>query len=196
MKIIGITGGVGAGKSTVLDFLEKEFQAEIVKTDEAGHLVMEPGRPSYGRILEIFGREILAEDETIDRGKLGAMVFREQDLLRKLSAIIHPAVKAYVLERLQGAREAGRKLFVIESALIFEDDYDAICDEVWYIYAGEATRSVRLQAQRGYTQDRIRGIMANQAQESFFREHCDFVVENDGDFSETCRHIRERIQIK
>lgn len=194
MKIIGITGGVGAGKSTVLDYLKREFQAEILQTDLAGHLVMEPGQICYERIVEQFGREILQEDGRIDRKKLGAIVFANDALLKELNGIVHPAVKEYVLEQIKLAAQRTCRLFVVESALLFDDDYDAICQEVWYIYASEAERSKRLRQERGYSDDRIQGIMKNQAKEEFFRSHSDFVVENNGDLEETCRQIRERIQ--
>lgn len=194
MKIIGITGGVGAGKSTVLDYLKREFQAEILQTDLVGHLVMEPGQICYERIVEQFGREILQEDGRIDRKKLGAIVFANDFLLKELNGIVHPAVKEYVLEQIRLAAQRTCRLFVVESALLFDDDYDAICQEVWYIYASEAERSKRLRQERGYSDDRIQGIMKNQAKEEFFRSHSDFVVENNGDLEETCRQIRERIQ--
>lgn len=194
MRVIGITGGVGAGKSAVLRYLSGRWQAQTVLTDEAGHLVMEPGEACYEQIVERFGREMLLPDKKIDRKKLGELVFSNQEKLEELCSLVHPAVKKYVLSALSEAEKEGKNLFIIESALLFDEDYDAICDEVWYIYAGESVRTERLRKDRGYSDERIRGILSSQASEEFFRNRCDCTIENNGDFTETCRQIDERIR--
>lgn len=99
MKIIGVTGGVGAGKSTVLDYLKEIYPANVL-ADLVGPEVMEPGLPAYDAIIETFGREILSEDQTIDRKKLGDIVFHKEEMRQKLNAIVHPAVKQEILRRL------------------------------------------------------------------------------------------------
>ena len=96
MKIIGITGGIGTGKSTVLAILEKEYQAYIVETDKLAHKLMSPGEIAYNQIVEVFGTDILQEDKTIDRGKLGGIVFQDEEKLQQLNKIVHPAVKQYI----------------------------------------------------------------------------------------------------
>ena len=96
MITIGITGGVGAGKSTVLDFLEEKYQAYVMKADEIGHLVMEPGQSCYEPVIALFGRQIIKNDKTIDRRQVSDVVFSHPDMLEKLNHIIHPAVKEYI----------------------------------------------------------------------------------------------------
>ena len=91
MITIGITGGVGAGKSTVLDFLEEKYQAYVMKADEIGHLVMEPGQSCYEPVIALFGRQIIKNDKTIDRRQVSDVVFSHPELLEKLNQIIHPA---------------------------------------------------------------------------------------------------------
>ena len=114
MITIGITGGVGAGKSTVLDFLEEKYQAYVMKADEIGHLVMEPGQSCYEPVIALFGRQIIKNDKTIDRRQVSDVVFSHPELLEKLNQIIHPAVKQYIREQLAVKRQQGQKICVPE----------------------------------------------------------------------------------
>ena len=180
MRVIGITGGVGAGKSTVLDYVRQRRDTVVVQADLTGHEVMAPEGPCYEPILELFGPEILREDKSIDRGKVAAIVFQDGKKLAALNGIVH-------------ARKEGVSLFFLEVALLFEDHYDAICDDLWYIYADESVRRERLMDSRGYSQEKINGIFANQMSDTFFRTHCDYVVENNGDLAVTYGQIEERI---
>lgn len=114
MITIGITGGVGAGKSTVLDFLEEKYQAYVMKADEIGHLVMEPGQSCYEPVIALFGRQIIKNDKTIDRRQVSDVVFSHPELLEKLNQIIHPAVKQYIREQLAVKKQQGQKICVVE----------------------------------------------------------------------------------
>lgn len=194
MKVIGITGGVGAGKSTVLQYIKKQFKARVLQLDEVGHKVMEPGEDCYCEILEQFREEILCPDGRIDRSALGEIVFRNQAKLKLLNSVVHPAVRKYVIEAINQADKDRCPLVLVESAILFDVDYDAICDEVWYIYADESVRTERIRKERGYSEERIQGILANQATEEFFRSRCAYTVENNGNWEETCRQIDERIE--
>lgn len=194
MKIIGITGGVGAGKSAILSYLKENHGAVIMEADKVGHLVMEPGESCYAKILQVFGKEILREDETIDRGKLGAIVFQDIELLQRLNEIVHPAVKQKILSELTKEQEKKeKKLFIIEAALLLEDHYDEICDEIWYIHTDAAIRAERLRASRGYDEEKIAGIMANQKTPEEFRFGCQIMIDNSGEFADTCRQIDKQL---
>ena len=98
MKIIGITGGVGAGKSTILDYLSQKYDAYVIQADKIGHLVMEPGGLCYEHVIALFGRQIIKNDKTIDRKQVSDVVFGNELMRQSLDAIIHPAVKTYILE--------------------------------------------------------------------------------------------------
>ena len=115
MITIGITGGVGAGKSTVLDFLEEKYQAYVMKADEIGHLVMEPGQSCYEPVIALFGRQIIKNDKTIDRRQVSDVVFSHPELLEKLNQIIHPAVKQYIREQLAVKKQQGQKIWKLHS---------------------------------------------------------------------------------
>ena len=194
MITIGITGGVGAGKSTVLDFLEEKYQAYVMKADEIGHLVMEPGQSCYEPVIALFGRQIIKNDKTIDRKMVSDVVFAHEEMRQKLDDIIHPAVKSYILDKIEEQKKAGCTLMIVEAALLLEDHYQEFCDTIWYIHTDEEIRIRRLMENRGYTREKSVSIIASQAPETFFRENADYVVVNNGDFAQTRRQIEEGIR--
>ena len=193
MYTIGVTGGIGAGKSEVLSYLESRWNAFIVRLDDVSRDLLLPGRPEYDEAVRIFGSRIVAEDGALDRKKIAELIFGDEDLREKLDAVIHPAVKRETIHLMEIHRKKGTRLFVVEAALLIEDHYDAICNELWYIYAGETTRYSRLMSSRGYSMKRIRETMARQMSDEEFRKNTDFTVDNSGDFGETARVIDERI---
>lgn len=194
MITIGITGGVGAGKSTVLDFLEQEYQAYVMKADEIGHLVMEPGQSCYEPVIALFGKQVIKNDKTIDRRLVSDVVFSHPDMLEKLNHIIHPAVKEYIRRQLALKKEEGQRICVVEAALFLEDHYEEFCDTVWYIRTDSEIRIRRLMESRGYTREKSMSIIASQAPEEFFRTHTDYVVTNNTDLEDTWQQIREGIK--
>jgi len=182
MKVLGITGGVGAGKSTVLDYLNRRYHARIIQADHVAHLLMEPGQAVYYRIVETFGSGILRGDQTVDRQKLGKLVFDDQNKLMKLNNLVHPAVKEYIANEIARERKEGKVPFVaVEAALLIEDHYETICDELWYIYAEEDVRRKRLLTSRSYSYSKSDSIMKNQLPDEIFRESCQFVVDNSSE---------------
>lgn len=194
MKVIGITGGVGAGKSEVLGYIADRWNATVVEADEVGYLVMQPGKACYEPIIDLFGKEILREDQTFDREKIAKIVFRDKDLLEKMNAIVHPAVKEYIKKAIERERKEDIDLFIVEAALLIEDKYDEICDELWYIYADEETRTERLMKNRGYSAEKCQEIFNNQLSEEEFSKHCAFEIDNSGEFEETKEQIQRKMQ--
>lgn len=185
MKVLGITGQVGAGKSTVLQYLEKHHGARVIQADAAGHLLMEPSMLCYQPIIERFGSDILDEDGKIDRRKLGAAVFTDREKLEKLNAIVHPAVREWIKSEITKEKQAEKAPFVVvEAALLLEEHYDTICDQIWYIYIEDRVRRERLKRSRGYTDEKIDNILKNQQKDDVFRKYCQFVVDNSSDFVE------------
>lgn len=194
MKVIGVTGGVGAGKSTVLQYLEEAYHAVVIQADQVGHEVTEPGEEAYEKILSEFGREILSGEGRIDRKVLGGIVFADQDRLKKLNAIVHPAVKKEILRRIACAKAAGKEYAVVEAALFLEEKYDAFCDETWYIYTNEDERRRRLKVSRGYTDERIDQILQNQKSHEEFVKRCAYVIDNNGTAEAACSQIDKRMR--
>ncbi len=184
-KVLGITGGVGAGKSTVLAYLREKYGACVIQADEVGRMLQTPGHDCYDRIVEAFGGAVVDARGSLRRDVLAAKVFDDPEALRRLNGFVHPAVKKYIAERIEEERRTGAAAFiVVEAALLLEAGYDDLCDEVWYVYAGEETRAARLTRSRGYSREKVRGIMANQMSDAAFRQRCKFVIDNDSDFME------------
>lgn len=196
MRKIGITGGVGSGKSEVLRFLREEYNAEILIADEIGHEQMEPGTFGYEKIRAEFGEGILDAGGRIDRKKLGAIVFTDPDKLARLNGIIHPAVGRVIEERLREAEAEGKPFAVVEAAILLESGMDEGLDEIWYIYAERETRIRRLMASRGYDREKCLAIMGNQMEEADFRRACGVVIDNSNTWEETAHAIREHCERK
>ncbi len=195
MRIIGITGGVGAGKSEVLDYLARAYEATVVQADEVGYLLMQPGTEVYRRIVDQFSSAVLKDNsQELDRQVLADLVYTDARLKKKLEQIVHPAVKEYIKKDILKERKAETEIYVIEAALLLEDHYQEICDEIWYIYAEEEVRRERLRQERGYTNERINQIFAQQLSEEEFSEACDFEVDNSGTLEETQKQIDQRMQ--
>lgn len=192
MKLIGITGGVGAGKSQVLSYLASRCRCRILLADEVGNEVKLPGQPCYEQLVELLGKDVLAEDGTIDRGRMAEKIFADAGLLSRVNGIIHPAVRVYILQEVEKERSLGNvDFFFLEAALLIEEGYDRVVDELWYIYADEEVRRGRLKESRGYSDAKIDRIFRSQLSEEEFRSHCQRVIENNGDLQETCRQIDE-----
>lgn len=179
MRVIGLTGGVGSGKSYVAHYLAKYGQMELLVADELGHMAMEAGTESFRQILARFGEQILREDGSLDRGKIAEIVFRDSVAMEDLNGIIHPVVKSYIADYIRERRDRSGTI-LLESAILYESCCDSFCDEVWYVHVPEKLRICRLCADRGYTEEKAKAIIARQQPEEFFRRHADRIIENIG----------------
>ena len=195
LKFIGITGGVGAGKSKILKFIRSHYRCEIYLADEVAHLVKLPGTECYRELVELLGTDILSADGQIDKPAMAERIFRDSGLLQKVNAVIHPAVRSFILQKYEEAkRREDVELFFVEAALLIECGYGQLVDEMWYIHADETVRYERLAETRGYSGEKIRQIMGQQLSEEIFRENSDFVIDNSGSFEETCRQIEKKLE--
>lgn len=195
MKVIGITGGVGAGKSRVLEYIERKYNCQVIMADRVAHQLEEPGEKCYEELTAMLGRGILNADGSIDRLKMAGMIFADSDLLKKVNNIVHPAVKEYILQKIQDERKENRLDFIfIEAALLIEAGYDEISDELWYIYSDVGIRRDRLRSSRAYSDEKIESIIQKQLSEEEFRRHCSVIIDNSGDFGAACRQIDEKLE--
>lgn len=193
MYVIGLTGGVGSGKSLAAQLLAEKRNAELLITDELGHRVMEKGQSCYEEILDHFGKEILDPRGEIDRAKLAQKVFGDEEERNWLNQRIHPAVIDYVGKYI-AERKQQEGVIVLESALLFESGCDRLCDEVWYIFVSEEIRRKRLAESRGYSQEKITAILKRQLSEEEFQKRSDIVIRNDGTPEELERRILSKIK--
>ena len=188
--VIGITGGIGSGKSVVTSLLRDKFDAAVIDTDTIGHEVMEIGKSAYKKVVEIFGNKVIAEDGSIDRKKLGSLVFDNRELLCKLNDIIHPAVEAEVDKRIAEFTQKKYKYIALETALLIKVGYNRKCDKVWFVYADKDIRLKRLYNNRGIGKEKAGKIFESQNTEEEFRQIADDIIDNSGSEAET------EIQIK
>ncbi len=185
--ILGVTGGVGAGKSSVLDILKTEFGARVILADETAHDLMEPGSEGLLRIVGELGDGFLSPDGRVDKKRLAELIFHDDMALEKLNAIIHPMVWETVMRE---AGEAEETLVVIEAA-VFSGAPADFFDEIWYIDTTEENRIARLMASRGYTREKCESIMANQGSEADYRRLCSRVIDNNGGPDEMKKKLKE-----
>lgn len=189
MKLIGLTGGAGSGKSTVAAMF-RELGAAIVDADEAAHAVYEPGTPGFAAIVREFGGDF-ARDGVIDRGKLGELVFRDADARRRLNAIVHPLVRDWMAERTAEAVEGGAEIVIQDVPLLFENGLQGLYSETVLVYAPAETQIARLVEERGISRARAQAMLAAQMPIDDKKPLADFVIDNDGSLDETRRQVEE-----
>lgn len=196
LLFMGLTGGAGAGKSVVLEILRKEYGAFIIESDEVARRLSEPGGECYESLRRTFPDETLWNaDGSMNRERFGKLVFSNEEERNRLNRVVHPAVKRYIINEFEKEKKAGRKgLLIVEAALLIEENYDEICDELWYVYASEETRRKRLKETRGYSDEKIDDIFASQLPEKTFRHCCSAWIDNDGDLSKTREEIRRLVE--
>ncbi len=180
MRVIGLTGGVGSGKSYVARRLQERFGVELLIADELGHVAMEPGTDSFAQIVSRFGESVVGQDGTLDRQRLAEIIFHDPEALTAMNEIVHPVVKAYLIDYIEQRRDRGG-ILLLENAILYETGCDALCDEVWYVSVPEEIRIRRLMEDRGYSEEKSHAIMAKQRPDAFFRERADRVIDNAGE---------------
>lgn len=194
MKVIGITGGVGSGKTVLLHAIGEEYRCKIFFADDIANFLKEPGQSCYAPLVALLGNHILNEAGYIDKKKMSDMIFGNGALLEIVNKIVHPAVKAHIQKRIREEREKKEVDFVfVEAALFIEAGYRDMVDSLWYIYANQEVRIDRLQKDRGYTPDKIYAIMDKQLEEEAFRAACDVVIDNSGSLEDSMTQVRRNL---
>lgn len=195
MRLIGVTGGVGAGKSEVLNYIKKHYKCRIYLADEVAHLVKVKGEECYYELVSLLGEDILQEDGEINKSAMAAKIFADDALLEQVNEIVHPQVRIYLEKRIREAQEdVDTEIMFIEAALLIEAGYKELVDELWYIYADVEVRKKRLMSSRGYSEEKIHQIMEAQLSEEVFRKACDFVIDNSGSLADSYRQIRKKLK--
>ena len=188
--VIGLTGGIGSGKSTVAATLA-QLGAQVIDADRVGHEVYRPGSDGYRSVVEAFGPGVVAADGTIDRGALGARVFSDPTALARLNALVHPLIAAEVGRRIGALRAAGERTpIVVEAAVLLEAGWRSLVDRVWVVSAPREAAIVWTVAARGLTRAEVERRLEAQLPEAERRRAADLVLENDG----TPAQLRARVE--
>ena len=167
--VLGITGGIGSGKSLALSYLQNKYNCFVIKADDIGNEVKLKGNACYKAIVKLLGKEILGDDKEIDKNLMAEKIFADSDLVEKVNDIIHPAVRKEIEHRIK-VNSGDYKIFVIEAALLCEADYFSLLNELWEINATKETRIERLMSSRGYSFEKCESIIGLQ--------HCTEFYEN------------------
>jgi len=189
-KIIGITGGIGSGKTMVLDFIQKNYSVQVIEADKVGHELQQPGEVGYTEIIKCFGNEILDEPKInapINRKRLGEIVFSDEIKLKTLNSIMHPLIHNRILDMINNSKY---DIILIEAAILTESSLMKLIDELWYIYADKNVRIERLQKYRNISREKAENIMNNQPTEDEIKALCDVFIDNSGHMEDTYMQIK------
>ena len=190
MKTIGLTGGIGSGKSTVSQLLG-ELGAFVIDADKVGHEIYLPGKEAWKQVTAAFGQDILAPDQTIDRKKLGAIIFGSDDARKKLNSIVHPLMFKDIDYRIKEKRADGfTKPIVVEAAILIEANWLPLADEVWLIVTNKNAVIERVASQRGLSAKDTEARIASQLSDTERRKYATLVIENDGSLEDLKKKVQ------
>lgn len=194
MKIIGITGGVGAGKSTVLSFLKKKCNCEIIMADDVAKELMKKGNILSEKAYELFGEKAYDENGFLNRNHIAEIVYNDPSIMKEWEDAVHPATNSRIFSLINDAKKKNADFVFIEAALLIENNYNEICDEIWYVFADEETRRNRLKSERKYSDAKIDSIFASQMKDTEFRKHCRFVIDTSGSVEATALQLENKLE--
>jgi len=189
MLVVGLTGGVCSGKSTVAAMFER-LGAVVIDADRIAHELQAPGRPVFEAIVSAFGREVVGEDGRIDRRRLGAVVFGDPRARARLEDIVHPAIVEECERRIRQAETSGATVCLLDAALLIESGRHARFDMMILVEASEAVQLERLMARMGLTRDEAIQRIRSQMPLEEKRRYAGFVIENAGPLEETERQVK------
>ncbi|MBM3946306.1 MAG: dephospho-CoA kinase [SAR202 cluster bacterium] len=190
MITIGLTGGIGTGKSSVAGILQ-ELGAAIVDADKLGHEAYVPNTDGWRAVVEAFGRDILTPNNEIDRRKLGGIVFSDPAHLAKLNSIMHPRIKAMAVERFKQLAAQGTKVAVLEAAVLVEAKWTDIVDELWVTTADEDVCVRRVRARNNLPEGAVRARIRSQIPAAERLKYAQAAVANNGDLNELRRTVEQ-----
>ena len=189
MVVIGLTGGIGTGKSTVSAMLA-DLGSVIINADLVGHEAYLPHQNVWEQVVAVFGRDILADDDQVDRRKLGAIVFQDPTALQRLNVIVHPWIFQRIAQLLDELRGKGTRVAVVEAALLIEAGWRSLADQVWVTVAGEEQVVQRLQTRNGLTPEQVRDRMRTQLSTEERKQYADVVIDTSGTLEDVRAMVR------
>ncbi|MFJ7467680.1 dephospho-CoA kinase [Peribacillus frigoritolerans] len=188
-QIIGITGGIASGKSTVSLYLQ-ELGFTIVDADLASRAVVEPGEEAYHQVVKTFGEDILLTDGNIDRVKLGSIIFNDQEKRLLLNGIVHPAVRNWMRVKTEAALSSGEETVFMDIPLLFESKLTFMVDKTLLIYVDEQVQLQRLMNRNGLSEKEALARINSQMPLADKKALADAVIDNNGDINETKRQVK------
>ncbi len=193
MFVIGLTGGIGTGKTQVSEILAS-LGATIINADLVGHEAYLPNTQTWADVVSAFGREVVSESGEIDRRKLGGVVFSDADALKRLNSIMHPRIFQMIRDRIDGLGREGVSNVVVEAALLIEADWTSLADQVWVVTSDEGDVVNRLLGRSNLAEESIRARIASQMPQAERLTHADVIITNDGDLRQLESRVRQAWQ--
>lgn len=190
MLVIGLTGGIGTGKSTVSQTLA-DLGAVVINADLVGHEAYLPHQNVWQDVVDAFGQEILGPNDEVDRRKLGPIVFGNPEALQKLNSIVHPWMKRRMEQMIADEREKGTRVVVVEAAILVEANWTAIANQVWTLTASEDNVVKRVIGRNNFTEEQIRARIQSQTSDEVRAAAADVVIDANGTIDEVRAKTRE-----
>ncbi len=191
MVVIGVTGGMGTGKTTVAKMFAS-FGARIIDADKIARSIMRPETEVWSKLLAVFGKEIFSGNGTINRGKLSEIVFRrEPHKLKELNSIIHPQVVDIILKRIEDARKNGIKAVVIDAPLLIEAGLETVVDKLIVVTTGGKKQEERSRIQHKLSLEEIRARISRQLPLADKEKRADHIIDNNDSLENTRKQAEE-----
>jgi len=190
MKVVGLTGSICSGKSTIARFLA-EMGANVINADEIGHEAYHPHCETWQQVVDAFGKSILTAGDEIDRKKLGEIVFKDPEALKRLNGIMHPGMHRVAEKRIEKSKRDGARVVVLEAPLLIEADWLDLVDEVWVTSANEENSLKRCRERSGLTEAQARARLASQLSPEEKAKYADVLIDTNVSLADVEAKVRE-----
>ncbi|MBM7571954.1 dephospho-CoA kinase [Aquibacillus albus] len=188
--VIGLTGGIASGKSTISNMITT-FGIPVIDADVISRQVVEPGESAYRKIVDYFGENILHDDRTINRNKLGQIVFSDEEKRKALNKMVHPEVRKTMLNQKEDLINAGNKAVVLDIPLLFESKRTALVDQILVVYVDEDTQLSRLMKRDGFTEEESQSRIKSQMPLKQKQEMADAIIDNRGSLEQSRKQLEK-----
>jgi|TARA_B100000530_G_C15797657_1_gene424235 dephospho-CoA kinase len=189
MFVIGLTGGIGTGKTSVSNILSS-LGASMINADKIGHKIYEPNSEGWMEVVNAFGKEILNENQEIDRKKLGSIVFKDKKYLDQLNSITHPRIYSEIESELQTLSNNNVTVSVVEAALLIEAKWTSLADEVWVTVSNENIIYKRLEKRDGLNIEAIKARISSQMSTKEKLKFADVIIKNDSSIKDLEKEVQ------
>ena len=190
MKIVGLTGGISSGKSTVSSYL-KQLKIPVIDADEVARKVVEPNTQGAKEIRKAFGSDVFEEDGSLNRQKLGALIFSNAENRQKLDELLQPLIKIMILDEIEAYRQKGENMIVLDLPLLFEKQYEELCEEIIVVYIPRKLQLERLMKRNQYTKQEALSRIDSQLSIEEKRKRATVLLDNQGTIQQLYQQVEQ-----
>ena len=190
MKIVGLTGGISSGKSTVSSYF-KQLEIPVIDADEVARKVVEPNSQGAIEIRKAFGSDVFEEDGSLNRQKLGALIFSNAENRQKLDELLQPLIKIMILDEIEEYRQKGENMIVLDLPLLFEKHYEELCEEIIVVYVPEELQLERLMKRNQYTKQEALSRIDSQLSIEEKRKRATVLLDNQGTIQQLYHQVEQ-----